>query len=234
MYNLPIPCIILARKNSRELKNKNRHTFAKKTLIEHSIDYAKKSKYVTHIIISTDDKIINKIALKNKCISIYPRPKNLSNNKSKSEPALKHALDYFISKFGKIDIYSYLQVTEPIRPKGILDKCIINLLTNSNFDSSFAGYEFHKNFWYFKKKFIKLNKSKVDHLPRQKREVIYREDTGIALASRYKFILKGKRIGPRVKIEPYNDFSGLIDIHNKNDILLANIILKLIKRKSLK
>ena len=58
MYNLPIPCIILARKNSRELKNKNRHTFAKKTLIEHSIDYAKKSKYVTHIIISTDVKTL--------------------------------------------------------------------------------------------------------------------------------------------------------------------------------
>ena len=102
---------------------------------------------------------------------------------------------------GKIDIYAYLQVTEPIRPKNILDKCIKNLIKNNSIESSFAGYVMHKNFWIKKqKKYLKLNKSKINFLPRQNRQKIYREDTGISLASRYSLIKKGIRVGKKLKL----------------------------------
>ena len=50
-----IPCIILARKNSKGLKSKNIKKLNNLSLIEHSILYAKKSRLISHIIISTDD-----------------------------------------------------------------------------------------------------------------------------------------------------------------------------------
>ena len=153
MYSLPIPCVILARKNSKGLKNKNIKLLNGTTLVEHSILYAKKSKLVSHIIVSTDDKKIHNIAVKHKCISVFPRPKKFSSDNSRSEPAIKHALENFIKKFGKIDIYAYLQVTEPFRPKNILDKCIQNLISKNSIESSFAGFIQHKNFW-IKKKII--------------------------------------------------------------------------------
>ena len=73
-------------------------------------------------------------------------------------------------------------MTEPIRPKNILDKCIKNLIKNKSLESSFAGYVMHKNFWIKKqKKYLKLNKSKVNFLPRQNRQ------KNISRRYRYKF-----------------------------------------------
>ena len=85
----------------------------------------------------------------------------------------------------------------------------------------------HKNFWALRKGiFKKLNFSKIDHKPRQNRESIFREDSGIALASRYKLIKKGIRIGKKVKIEPYSGAEGLVDIHNSQDLKIASKIIK--------
>ncbi len=231
MYKAPIPCVILARKNSQGLKNKNIHKLQNKTLIEHSIIYAKKSKLISHVVVSTDDKRIFNIAKKYSCFCIYPRPKKYSDNFSRSEPAIKHALEKFTKTFGPIDIYAYLQVTEPLRPKEILDKCIKNLLLNKKIESSFAAYVYHKNFWIYKNGLKKVNKNHRDYMPRQKRTKIYREDTGVALASRYKLIKKGIRVGSKVKLVPYEGLYGLIDIHNKQDFLLAKKISNILKIK---
>jgi len=137
-----------------------------------------------------------------------------------------HALKIFESKHGKTDFYAYLQVTEPYRPKGILDKCIKNLLRNSRLESSFAAYEMHKNFWQYKSNSLKrISDKKSRSKPRQKKKSVFREDTGVALASK-SFILKKykDRIGKRIKIEPYNSISGLIDIHTIQDLRLAKKI----------
>ena len=56
-----IPCIILARKGSKSLKNKNILKLKNKPLIVHSIEYAKSCKFVTDVVISTDDPNIHKI-----------------------------------------------------------------------------------------------------------------------------------------------------------------------------
>ncbi len=229
MQHYFIPCVILARKGSKGLKRKNTFLLNSKPLISYTIEYALKSKLITHILVSTDDLSVAKIANKyNKCHVIYPRPKKLSGDMSKSEPALKHALKYFEKNFGDFEIFAYLQVTEPFRPKGILDKCINNLLKNKNLQSSFAGYVFHKNFWErTKKKFSKINKkSKRDYLPRKIRSEVLREDTGVALASRYSLIKKGIRVGKNVKIEKYQTMHGLVDIHSSNDIRLAQFLIR--------
>ena len=71
-----IPCIILCRKGSKEIKNKNNLKLKGKTLFQNTLDYIRKSKMVTHIVVSTDDKKIYNQA-KNHCFVIYPRPKKV-------------------------------------------------------------------------------------------------------------------------------------------------------------
>jgi CMP-N-acetylneuraminic acid synthetase len=162
-----IPCFILARKGSKGLKNKNLIKLDNKPLIEYTIEYAKKCKYISHILISTDDIRIVKIAKKHKCIVIYPRPKKLSNDKAKTKPALLHAAKYFINNIGIFDIYAYLQITEPLRPKNILNLCIKKLMDNNKIDSAFAGYEMHKNFWIKDKStFTRISPLNEINLPR--------------------------------------------------------------------
>jgi len=225
-----LPCFILSRKNSRGLKNKNIKMFLNKPLIQHTIDYAKKIKSITDIIISTDDPKVVEIAKKNKCIVIFPRPKVLSNDTASSVAALYHAAKHMIKNNYDFDIFAYLQVTEPFRPKNILQECIDNLINNKNINSSFAGYKVKKNFWFkIGKNYKMISPLRESFLPRQKRNPIFREDCGIALASRKKVLINKKKIYENpVKIVPYSGYEGLLDIHSKKDIILAKTLKKLI------
>tara|TARA_B110000003_G_C16642504_1_gene530695 strand:+ start:1998 stop:2687 length:690 start_codon:yes stop_codon:yes gene_type:complete len=224
---MKIPCFILVRKNSKGLINKNKKKIGNKTLVQHAILYAKKSKFITDIVVSTDDISINKLAKKNGCLTIFPRPKKFSHDRARTEPALLHAAQEFIKINGKFDIYTYMQATEPFRPKKILDACINSLLSDKSLDSAFAGYAMHKNFWYKNiSKYKTLTNKKFSNLPRQIKPTIFREDTGIALASRFKILKKGNRIGKNVTIHAYEGIYGLIDIHEQNDLKLANLIYK--------
>ena len=77
---MKIVAIIPARAGSKRLKKKNKLELNKKPLIEWTINFAKKLKELTCIIVSTDDKDIQKIALKNKVICSSLRPKYLSDS----------------------------------------------------------------------------------------------------------------------------------------------------------
>ena len=216
-----IPCFILARKNSKSIKKKNLKKLSGKTLIEITIKYLKKSKLIDDIVVSTDDETIAKISKKNRCLTIFPRPKILSSDTATTEAALKHALKIYENKYGNTNIVTYAQVTEPFRPKDIMDKCIKTLIKNSKVDSCFASYKQKKNFWIMKNNFLqRLTPFKERFKPRQIKP-IYREDTGIALATRSKFIRKGERIGEKVKCISYEHPKYNVDINNIEDLSLA-------------
>ena len=64
-----------------------------------------------------------------------------------------------------------------------------------------------------------------------KKNKIVREDTGLACASRAYLWRKGRRIGDKVHILVNDDSFTSIDIHNQDDLKLANFAIKLRKRK---
>ncbi len=222
---MKIPCFILCRKNSKGLKNKNKLMIGKKTLFDITLDYVKKSKYVTDVVVSSDDSsILNKAKLKN-CF-IIKRPKNLSGDKISSEKVLKHAIEIFENQFGKSKYSGYVQVTEPFRPKNILDDCFKKII-NSKYDSCFAAYAQYKNYWLIEKKNIltRLTNFKDRKKPRQIKKPILREDTGIALATKSYYLRKGERIGKKVTCVIYDNPKYNIDINELEDLKLARKIL---------
>ena len=110
----------------------------------------------------------------------------------------------------------------------MIEKCINFLINNKKYDSAFMAYKTHKNFWYLdkNKKPNRLNKN-FDRV-RQNRAMIYREDTGLACATRRKVILSGNRIGKKTKIITHNFELGSLDIHKLEDLKLAEKIIKII------
>ena len=62
---------------------------------------------------------------------------------------------------------------------------------------------------------------------------IYREDTPLTLASRAYLWRSGKRIGKKNHFIINNDPFTSIDIHSKQDLELAEIIMKFLKAKKL-
>tara|TARA_A100001011_G_scaffold28453_1_gene27648 strand:- start:405 stop:686 length:282 start_codon:yes stop_codon:yes gene_type:complete len=69
-----------------------------------------------------------------------------------------------------------------------------------------------------------------EYTSRQIAPKLFREDTGIALASRSSIWRKGKRIGKKVKLIQ-NDFPfSEVDIHDKNDLKIAEEAMKLLSK----
>jgi CMP-N-acetylneuraminic acid synthetase len=116
--------IILARKGSKRLKNKNLLKINNKTLIELTINFVKKIAPLNHIIFSTDSEKMKKIANKLGVNAPWLRPKNLSLDKSSSFDASNHAIKWFESKFSKIDVVALFQPTSPFRLKNDFKKAL--------------------------------------------------------------------------------------------------------------
>ena len=64
---------------------------------------------------------------------------------------------------------------------------------------------------------------------RQEKEPIYREDTGLACASRAQLWRDGKRIGDNVDFILNENFETSIDIHSEFDFFLAEKVLEYLK-----
>lgn len=107
--------IILARKNSKRLKNKNLKILGSKPLISWTIDFCKRIFKNKNIILSTDSKKIYSIAKKKEILCPWIRPKYLSTDKASSEDACIHALNWYEKKFNKVESVILMQPTSPFR-----------------------------------------------------------------------------------------------------------------------
>ncbi len=117
-------CIIPARKNSKGLKNKNIKKLNGIPLIEHSVNTAKKSKKITEIYISTDNKKILRYFEKDRYVNIpFLRPKKLSSDNTKSIDVYLHMVNY-LNKKKKFKDFCVLLPTCPIRNPKLIDKAI--------------------------------------------------------------------------------------------------------------
>ena len=123
--------IIPAKGKSKRLANKNMKIINNKPMINYTFEYAKKSKILNDIYVSTEDKTIAEHCIKNK-IKVIERPENLCDETPLIE-VYKHAFQ--ILKNINIEILVGLQADHPDRKLG-LD------ITLSNFIEKKADFLF--------------------------------------------------------------------------------------------
>tara|TARA_Y100001958_G_C21227363_1_gene552810 strand:+ start:676 stop:1326 length:651 start_codon:yes stop_codon:yes gene_type:complete len=107
--------IIVARKGSKRLKNKNLILLGSKNLVERSIIFAKKLVGYRNIILSTDSEKILEIGKKHKILTPWLRPINLSKDSAKSVDVVLHALKWYEKNIQKKNYILLLQPTTPFR-----------------------------------------------------------------------------------------------------------------------
>lgn len=110
-----VVAIILAREGSKRLPNKNYKIFYGKPLIVYTFDELKKSKLFDKIILSTDSKKLQNLAIRHKIEVPFIRPKNISNDNSLAIDALQHCLKYLNKKGEKYDYVQYVMPTTPLK-----------------------------------------------------------------------------------------------------------------------
>ena len=108
--------IIPARAGSKTIKNKNLAIFASKPLVYWSIIQSKKSG--NNIFVTSDSDNIKKLS-QDLDVNFIQRPDKLSGDKTLSESAILHALNFIKKennkKFEESDICIFLQPTSPLR-----------------------------------------------------------------------------------------------------------------------
>ena len=77
-HDLHVVAIIPAKTDSTRLSRKNLRFVDGKTLLEHSLDYAKSSKYIKHIIVSTESEDVRELCKKKyDDVLVLDRPEHL-------------------------------------------------------------------------------------------------------------------------------------------------------------
>ena len=116
--------LILARKNSKRLKNKNIKVLGKKPLIVITLDNLIRIRYLFEdIIVSSDSKTVEKYT-KQKKVTFIKRPTNLALSRTSSEKSAIHSIKRYEKEFSKIDYIILLQVTSPFRKNSTIKKII--------------------------------------------------------------------------------------------------------------
>ena len=126
--------LIPARGNSKGVPKKNIKFLGKFPLIEYSINSAKESKFLTQIVVSTDNE---EIAIAAEVAGYKPpfiRPAEFAQDTSTSLEVVQHAIAFFESQNIFFDAVCLLQPTNPFREKGFIDKSI-EKFNASNADS---------------------------------------------------------------------------------------------------
>ena len=228
-------CIILARGGSKGIKKKNLRKVNGKPLIYYPISDAIKSKVIDHIVVSTDDKKIAKVAKSYGATIPFMRPKRLAGDLSTTEDGLKHALINYEKLIKKKFKYCvYLGATDIFRDVNWIKKGLEILKNEKKIESVFSGHIVHKNFWEKKKgRWIRLRSWMKKYSSRQIRQKIIREDTALTCVSRAHLWRKGRRIGDKVKIIENKDVLTSLEIHERKDLKIVNQLFKMRLKKEI-
>ena len=116
---MKVIAIIPARGGSKGIPRKNLVNFSGKPLMQWTIEAALESKYITDVVVSSDDDEILNEAQKNKKVLALKRPIELAQDTSKTEPVLTHVLDSLNEI--KYDYLILLQPTSPLRTSKDID-----------------------------------------------------------------------------------------------------------------
>ncbi|WP_417535290.1 cytidylyltransferase domain-containing protein [Methylophaga sp.] len=116
-----ILALIPARGGSKGIPGKNIKSLAGKPLISWTIDAAKQSDYIDHLIVSSDDDNIINTAMEYGCDAPFKRPKHLAQDSSASMDVVMHALGQIEETY---DYLLLLQPTSPFRTTSHIDRII--------------------------------------------------------------------------------------------------------------
>jgi CMP-N-acetylneuraminic acid synthetase/2-polyprenyl-3-methyl-5-hydroxy-6-metoxy-1,4-benzoquinol methylase len=160
-----IIAIIPARGGSKGIKKKNIRLIDGQPLIYYPIKAASQSKYISRVIVSTDDNEIADIAIRYPGVEMIKRPPDISGDFSKSEETLIHAVETIEKREEPVDLIVFLQATSPLNKTAYIDQCIEKI--SEGYDSVFCAIEDYG--------FFHGEKLLLDRPMRQQREPRIRE-----------------------------------------------------------
>lgn len=128
--------IVPARGGSKGIPGKNIKDFARFPLIAYSVVAGLQSKFVTRVVVSTDDEEIAQVARQYGAEAPFLRPAEFAQDDTLDLPVAKHCLDWLAANENyRPEALVWLRPTSPIRPLDCVDEAIRLLLDHPEADS---------------------------------------------------------------------------------------------------
>jgi CMP-N-acetylneuraminic acid synthetase len=226
--------VITARGGSKGIPYKNIKILGDKPLIAYTIEVAKKSRLITHLIVSTDDKKIARIAEKYGANVPFLRPKILANDETPTLPVIQHAVRFMEEMIGiKFDYTVILQPTSPLRIVEDIDKTV-ELLINTGADSAVSLVETEASAHPIKMKKIENNRvlayciEESEGIRRQDLPIAYKRSGAVYAQTRETIMYRNMLYGDYI-VGHIIPKARYIDIDDEFDWVKAEYMLKRVK-----
>jgi CMP-N,N'-diacetyllegionaminic acid synthase len=132
--------IIPARGGSQGFPQKNIQMLLGKPVIAYTILAAQKSRLITRLTVSTEDREIAEVS-RQYGAEVVIRPMELAADDSPIDDALRHVVTYLKEKEGYYPhIVAQMQANVPVRKEGMIDK-VIKKVIDTGADSAISVYE---------------------------------------------------------------------------------------------
>ena len=226
---MEILAVIPARGGSKGIPRKNIRPLNGRPLIYYTIEEAKKSKYVSRFIVSTEDQKISIISKKFGA-EVLKRPKRLARDDTSTIDVIIHILKQLKRRENYTpDLIVLLQPTSPLRTNKDIDNAINTFLNCKKCLSLVSVTKFsHSPFWAFKIKNKYLSPAfgyKYLKTRRQKIPKLYRPN-GAIFISTPKVLFKYKTFYTPKTIAYVMPLERSIDIDTNLDFLIAELLIK--------
>ncbi|HID45051.1 MAG TPA: pseudaminic acid cytidylyltransferase [Chromatiaceae bacterium] len=136
-------CVIPALGGSKRIPKKNIKDFCGQPIIAYSIQAAQKTELFDHIVVSTDDDAIAKIARSYGAETPFRRPAEISDDHTGTNAVLKHAILWFQENGTPVNLACCIYATAPFVREDYLQLGHDKLIrSNKSFSFSVTSFPF--------------------------------------------------------------------------------------------
>ena len=213
--------LILARKGSVRIKNKNLKKIQNKSLVQRSIEFTKKISKIENIILSTDSKKIREVGIKQGLKIPSLRPRYLSKSTVSSYEAARYEIEKYEKNNKLIDAVILIQPTTPYRSINTFKKLKKIFIKESN-----------KPLITIKKlplnsdRLLKKKKKYIVNYDNKKKEAIYVPNGSYFFISKKNLLVNKSFFSKSMNYYEIKNYKENIDIDNKEDLFFARNLLK--------
>ena len=225
--------IVLARKNSKRLKNKHHLLIGNKSMIEYTFDFLNNLNFFENIIVSTDDKkILSKVKKKYSNFIPFQRSAKLSKDSTDSYEVLISVYNLYKKKYSSVDGIFLFQPTSPFRKISTVKKMIkifkLNRMKKSVVTVSKVKDHPEWMFYIKKNKMIKYKKNDAIRMSQYLKKIFIVNGLGYLLVP--SDLKKQETTIPKNSIPLICETDHqILDIDTKNDLDAARAFTKYFK-----
>jgi hypothetical protein len=192
-------------------------------LWEITLRQACESRSLGRVVVAYDDeRFLDHLEAWRSRIMTCARPPDLSSDNATTLDVLAFAADWLAEQKLNVDYLMLLEITHPLRPKGIIDD-LVESAGVQNADSLITCYPVHYNFW---RRDGSGSMGRISGTGENAEVSLYEELTGICSLFRPRCLATDNPFGEQVDIVPIDRFWATVDVRDEDGCWLAEQYLK--------